>query len=31
MTIRYEPRRDDDHGLGEHIKVLAHERRRFGY
>lgn len=31
MTIRYETRRDDDHGLRERMKALAHERRRFGY
>ncbi|AJD44397.1 hypothetical protein RGR602_PC00357 (plasmid) [Rhizobium gallicum bv. gallicum R602sp] len=29
MTIRYEMRRDDDHGLRERMKVLA-QRRRFG-
>ncbi|MEY9101248.1 putative transposase [Sinorhizobium fredii] len=31
MTIRYETRRSDDHGLRERMKALAHERRRFGY
>ncbi len=31
MTIRYETRHDDDHGLREQMKALAHERRRFGY
>lgn len=31
MTMRYETRRSDDQGLRERMKVLAHERRRFGY
>ena len=31
MTIRYETRRGDDHGLRERMKALARERRRFGY
>jgi len=31
MTIRYETRRSDDHGLRERMKALAHECRRFGY
>lgn len=29
--MRYETRRSDDQGLRERMKVLAHERRRFGY
>lgn len=31
MTVRYETRRNDDHDLRERMKVLAYERRRFGY
>ena len=31
MTVRYESSRIDDHDLRERMKVLAHERRRFGY
>lgn len=31
MTIRYETKRTDDHDLRERMKMLAHERRRFGY
>jgi putative transposase len=30
-TIRYRSRRLDDLGLRERLRVLAHERRRFGY
>ena len=31
MTIRYETKRADDHDLRERMRMLAHERRRFGY
>jgi putative transposase len=31
MTMRYRSRRDDDGGVRERMKALAHERRRFGY
>ena len=31
MTIRYETRRNDDHDLRARMKLLAYERRRFGY
>jgi len=31
MTMRYEPSHPDDAALRERMKVLAHERRRFGY
>lgn len=31
MTIRYETKRTDDHDIRERMKMLAHERRRFGY
>jgi putative transposase len=31
MTVRYCSRRPPDSELREHLKVLAHERRRFGY
>ena len=30
-VIRYESRRDDDAGLREKLRGLAHQRRRFGY
>ena len=30
-VIRYETRRDDDAGLREKLRDLAHQRRRFGY
>jgi putative transposase len=31
MTVRYESTRPDDRDLRERMKVIAHERRRFGY
>ena len=31
MTMRYRSRRPEDTELRERLKVLAHERRRFGY
>lgn len=31
MTVRYETKRSDDHDLRERMKILAYERRRFGY
>jgi putative transposase len=31
MTVRYRSRRPEDTELRERLKVLAHERRRFGY
>lgn len=31
MTVRYETRGSDDHDLRERMKILAYERRRFGY
>lgn len=31
MTIRYETKRADDYDLRERMRMLAHERRRFGY
>ena len=30
-VVRYESRRDDDTGLREKLRDLAHQRRRFGY
>jgi putative transposase len=30
-SIRYQRRRPEDHGLRERLRVLASERRRFGY
>ncbi len=31
MTFQYRPTRPDDRDLRERMKVIAHERRRFGY
>jgi putative transposase len=31
MTVRYRSRRLPDTALREHLKALAHERRRFGF
>ena len=31
MTARFETRHNDGHDLRERMKVLAYERRRFGY
>jgi len=31
MTMRYRAKRADDGALREHMKTIAHERRRFAY
>lgn len=31
MMVRYKAVRDEDAGLRERMKAIAHERRRFGY